>query len=229
MKSFALTMLATSVAANSIPIYGNYPGWVEGQDGKNISVEIFYDLLCSDSKAANPTVEKLLATEWLGATVFDQITVAYTPFPLPYHNHTWQVNQLVPFFDDLCAKSKGEVTEGDNCVLDKYKDFAFENQEWALGETDMNKNDFVKAWSQKVADEFGFPVDQIELCYDRANDPHDTEDKLRAMWKYGTGKGVSGAPVAFVNGVKLDSFPNTVDEWMEMLNSIVESQWGFTQ
>ena len=82
-------MLAAAVSANSIPIYGNYPGWVEGQDGKNISVEIFYDLLCSDSKTANPTVEKLLATEWLGATVIDQITVAYTPFPLPYHNHTW--------------------------------------------------------------------------------------------------------------------------------------------
>ena len=98
-----------------------------------------------------------------------------------------------------------------------------------LGETETNKADFIKQWSKLVADKFGFETSEIEQCYDRAKDPHDTEDKLRAMWKYGTGKGVSGAPVAFVNGVKLDSFPATVDGWMEMLNSIVESQWGFTQ
>ena len=76
-----------------------------------------------------------------------------------------------------------------------------------------------------VAKEFGFDVATIELCYDRKRDPHDTEDKLRQMWKYGTGKGVSGAPVAFVNGVKLDSFPATVDDWMNMLNSVHGEQY----
>jgi len=92
-----------------------------------------------------------------------------------------------------------------------------------LGETELSKQDFIKKWSKLVADKFGFDVATIELCYDRAKDPHDTEDKLRAMWKYGTGKGVSGAPVAFVNGVKVDSFPSTVDAWMDMLNSIYAS------
>ena len=94
-----------------------------------------------------------------------------------------------------------------------------------LGETEMSKQDFIKQWSKLVADKFGFDASTIELCYDRANDPHDTEDKLREMWKYGTGKGVSGAPVAFVNGVKLDSFPATVDDWMDMLNSVYSSQY----
>ena len=126
MKPFALSAIVATAAANSIPIYGNYPGWVEGNNGKGISLEIFYDLLCSDSKAANPVVEQMLATEWLGATVQDQITVAITPFPLPYHNHTWQVNQLVPYFDDLCQKTTGEVTEGPDCSINEYKDFAFD-------------------------------------------------------------------------------------------------------
>ena len=90
-----------------------------------------------------------------------------------------------------------------------------------LGETSTDQEDFINKWSDMVADEFGFETSDIELCYNRKNDPHDTEDKLRAMWKYGTSKGVSGAPVAFVNGVKLDSFPATVNDWMEMLNSVL--------
>ena len=50
-------MLASAVTANSIPIYGSYPGWVEGKNKTGIEIEIFYDLLCSDSKAADPVVE----------------------------------------------------------------------------------------------------------------------------------------------------------------------------
>ena len=75
--------------SNSIPIYGTYPGWVEGPAKVGIHIEVFYDLLCSDSKAANPVVEQMLATKWLDGTVAEQISIAYTPFPLPYHNHTW--------------------------------------------------------------------------------------------------------------------------------------------
>ena len=78
--------------ANSIPISGSYPGWVEGANALGIEVEVFYDLLCSDSKAANPTVEQMLETQWLDGKVIDQISIAYTPFPLPFHNHTWQGN-----------------------------------------------------------------------------------------------------------------------------------------
>ena len=114
MKTFVLGMLVAAASANSIPIYGTYPGWVEGQDKKGIEIEVFYDLLCSDSKAANPVVEEMLKTKWLDGTVFDQVSIAYTPFPLPYHNHTWQVNQLVPFFDDLCDHVAGKVG-GENC------------------------------------------------------------------------------------------------------------------
>ena len=35
----------------------------------------------------------------------------------------------------------------------------------------------------------------------------------------------SGTPTAFINGVKLDSNPSTVDGWMEILNSLYNSQW----
>ena len=42
------------------------------------------------------------------------------------------------------------------------------------------------------------------------------------MWKYACSKGVSGTPVAFVNGVKLDSTPFTVEGWMDVLNYVYD-------
>ena len=63
-------------------------------------------------------------------------------------------------------------------------------------------------------------------CYDRANDKHDTEDKLREMWKFATSRTVSGTPTTFLNGVKMDSTPFTVADWMTVLNTTLDSQWG---
>ena len=51
-----------------------------------------------------------------------------TPFPLPYHVHTYQVNQLVPYFMELCSTGRG-------CYSNEYKDYAFENLDTILGMT----------------------------------------------------------------------------------------------
>jgi hypothetical protein len=85
------------VSANSVPIYGQYPGWVQGEGRTGIVVEIFLDLLCSACQGNNPTWNEVLQTEWLDGTVSDQVHWAYTPFPLPYHVHSFQVTQIVPY------------------------------------------------------------------------------------------------------------------------------------
>ena len=91
MRGFAgaAIVASTAFAGNSQPLYGTYPGWLQGSDRKGIQVELFEDYLCSDCKALNPVFEELLATEWLGGTVEDMIGVGLTPFPLPYHVHTY--------------------------------------------------------------------------------------------------------------------------------------------
>ena len=48
------------------------------------------------------------------------VGVGVTPFPLPYHVHSYQVMQLVPYFMALCDTGAG-------CYSNEYKDFAFEN------------------------------------------------------------------------------------------------------
>ena len=74
MKSVFSSMLAASTAAafsNSVPIYSSYPGWKVGSGKAGINLELHYDLLCSDSKALDPVIQSLLATDWLGSTVED--------------------------------------------------------------------------------------------------------------------------------------------------------------
>ena len=86
-----------------------------------------------------------------------------------------------------------------------------------LALTDMSKDDFVPYWSQKVSDQFKLDYEGVLGIYDRDSDVHDTEMKTRTIWKYGAAKGVSGTPIAFINGVKLDSFPASKEDWIDTL------------
>lgn len=121
MKGYiASAALAALSSANSTPIMGSYPGWLEGTDKVGIQIELYEDYLCSDCLAFNPIFEEVLATSWLDGTVSDQVGVGMTPVPLGYHVHSYQVAQLVPYFMDLCDTGRG-------CYSKEYKDFAFKN------------------------------------------------------------------------------------------------------
>ena len=87
-----------------------------------------------------------------------------------------------------------------------------------------SQEDFIPWWSNEVATALSLNAKDIEAVYG-SSDTHDTAWKIRELWKYAAGKGVNGTPTSFVNGVRLDSVPTTVSDWMELLNSIQKSQW----
>jgi hypothetical protein len=93
MKTFGSALLFASAYAwsNSIPIYGSYPGWVEGLGMAHIEISFFLDLLCSDCAAENPVINQLMSTPWLNGTVSDYVTFKFTTVPLPYHIFAFQV------------------------------------------------------------------------------------------------------------------------------------------
>lgn len=141
-KIFAVTFLASAALSNNVPIYGNYPGWVTGEGRTGITVEIFVDLMCSACQHYNPIWNEVLQTPWLDGTVSDQVNWAYTPFPLPYHVHTFQVTQIVPYLQYLCA------TDPNQCgTLSAYKDYCYTQLDYVLSETDTSQDAFVKQWS----------------------------------------------------------------------------------
>ena len=121
LKWTSIALLTSGACnANSTPIYGSYPGYTNGNGKTGIVIELFFDYLCSACQSENPVIEKLMEHEWLGSTVEDQIYVRYTPFPLPYHTHAYQVNQLVPYFMDLC------IADSTKCFSNEYRDFSYD-------------------------------------------------------------------------------------------------------
>lgn len=208
-QALTIAALAGLATANSVPIFGSYPGWVAtGGNQLSIEIEIFMDFLCSDAKAAYPTVKQMLDSKLTDdLTVREAALLKVSSFPLDYHLHSWQVAQVLPYLLDDAAISQAPR-------MNQYLDIGFQYQDTVLGKDDMSKEEFIPYWSKIVSDELSLDYDTMLGIYDRENDKHNTEDKTRAIWKYGSAKGVSGTPTAFVNGVKLDSFPATVDEWI---------------
>ena len=84
--------------------------------------------------------------------------VAFTPFPLPYNVHSYQVAQLVPYFMDLCEAGRA-------CLSNDYKDFAFKSQPDILKMTDTSQDDFIAWWSKQVADEFSLDEAEVAACF----------------------------------------------------------------
>ena len=77
--------------SNSPPVFGYFPGWQVGGGESGITVNLVYDLLCSDSLTANDVWTQVLQEPFNGSTVEEQITLGYLSMPLPYHVHSWSV------------------------------------------------------------------------------------------------------------------------------------------
>ena len=120
MRLFAAAVIANLVSANSVPIFGTYPGWRQGGNARNIEVEIFFDYLCADTKASYPyTVEAFNSEAEAGLTWLDAVDLRLSAYPLDYHLHSWQVAQVLPYFLDLCA-------EGTACNMNEYLAFGLD-------------------------------------------------------------------------------------------------------
>ena len=176
------------------------------------------DYLCSACYSENPIIEEVMQTPWLDGVVADQVALAITPFPLPYHVHSYPVAELVPYFMDLCIESSGA-----QCYSKQYKDFSFQMQSTVLGMKDTSLNDFKTYWADQVATELGLDSTTILDAY--SSSKYNVDSNTRTMLKYAWSKGVFGTPTVFINGVMLDSAPFSVDGWIELLNEIYESQF----
>ena len=100
MKFAVLATLAgVASAGNPVPVMPTLPGWRLGSPDGEIDVRVFYDLLCPDSMDAHYIWKDLLnkASPINGKTYGDVVNMRVTPFVLPYHVHSFQITQVVPY------------------------------------------------------------------------------------------------------------------------------------
>lgn len=177
-----------------------------------------YDACCTDSMAQNEVMNQLLTTQWHGAPVFDQIKLSITYLSLPYHLHSYQVTELVPYFMDNC------VADPTNCLFNQYKDFAFANVNTNLSLTNLGRNEFITYWTTQVANEFGLDQATLQNVYFTGS-PYNVDSSSRMFFKFATSNGVSGTPTAFINGAMLDDVPQSVNAWLFQLEEVYVSQY----
>jgi hypothetical protein len=220
-----LSPISATIAAmagahnNSVPIYGTYPGYSQGANKLDISIEMFLGPLCGDSADQNDVLNSLMVTEWQGAKVRDQITLKITPFTLPYQVHSYPVTELFPYFMDLC------ISDSSKCMTALYKDYAYEHFSTILSMTDYSEDSFIVWWTGKVAAEFNLDQASLQAAYDGDRPDKGGDWPTRTFFKYGASHGVSATPTTFVNGVALDSVPSNIDAWIEVLDSVYDSQY----
>ena len=74
-----------------------------------------------------------------------------------------------------------------------------------------------------VSHKFDLNWEDLRDCYYEDTDKHDSESRVRTMWKYAAARTVTGTPIAIINGVILAEWPSSADDWMNLLNEIYDS------
>lgn len=222
MRSITAAVLLLGLASaqfeNNVPIPGRRPQFVVGEAKQGIDFQIVYDLMCSDSAALNPALQTFLQSTWnvTNTTVQDAVKISYTFLPLPYHHEVWISHKLVPYFLDTCQFGPGK------CQMLEYMTYCLENQDSILDSKNVSENALIKSWTLQVSAALNIPQADLLQVYGNS-DTHDSEWRTREMYKYNTASHSSGTPFGYVNGILLENFPASVDEWTQVLFSVYES------
>ena len=107
--------------------------------------------------------------------------------------------------------------------MNEYTELSWKNYDKILAAKDISENDFTKKWAKYISKAFDGKIkeEDIMALYNKEKDAHNTDNRVREMWKYGASIGVSGTPTTFINGVKIDAEPASVEEFDALFKSIM--------
>lgn len=226
-STLAMLLLAASFAVadfgNDPPVPARKPVWYVGHWTTGIELEVVYDLMCADSAAADPAYQEFLDMPFpdpkFPGKVRDNIQLSYTFLPLQYHHEVWIPHLIVPYLLDVCYATP------DKCIFYEYTAFCFTQQDWILNAKNTSQNDLIDQWTKAVADKFALKQDDLKALY-TDKDTHNSEMRTRYMYKYNAHHHISGTPFAIVNGITLQDFPQTAEDWMDMLKTVWQQSNG---
>ena len=99
-------------------------------------------------------------------------------------------------------------------------DFCFENQGNFTAHEIDDINTFTAWWANQVAVNFGLnESDLIKIYGDKADDVHETWQRVEDLYWYGNATGFDYVPALFINGVLQETFPETEEQWIEVISA----------
>ena len=164
----------------------------KGQDseGLKLSFSAFYDLMCPDSKAGYAILKPLLP-QFLSNPNF-LFTIHF--FPLVFHREAYTMSEAVHFIQKEFGPQKAF----------EFIDLIFEHQEFfGTPETyNRTRSQVEKQVYALVKDNLNLNISESQYLAGVRDSNND--EASRISWKYACSKGVTGTPIYFANGVKVD-------------------------
>mmetsp|Transcript_10532 Transcript_10532/g.16111 ORF Transcript_10532/g.16111 Transcript_10532/m.16111 type:complete len:227 (-) Transcript_10532:72-752(-) len=213
-SSLALIGLAT--ATNPVPVSNSFPGWHDPLTNfdAQVEVQLFVDLLCPGCQGEHELLTSIYDNAFLDKTVKDYINVMVTPTVLPYHLNSFQLAQVVPYLQDKCAEDSSFCD-----LFEPYARMCWDNMDYLTAATDKSTDEIVEEWSEKTADLLNVSSSEIKDLY-TDDDIHNSNTRVRQFFKYAMQSDISWTPSIKINSVKIYDNPGSVQEWMDMLDSL---------
>ena len=204
MKSVGLLALLACLvlgAYSQLPVPPVQRGYVlKGSRASAVTVEVFYDLLCPDSKSNWPVMRALLE---LKSFTDAELGIVMNVFPLPYHHHAAYVATGFRAFWDL-----GSAADRMKCISAVFEQQdEFKTKAAELGEAELGA---------KIGHFFtGECSCDVSKAFTNATVHELYRERVVMDWKYAAARTVSGTPYFTVNGVMDNAVGDFVsaDQW----------------
>jgi len=186
------------------PTPNNYPGHTLGSPGAPIFFEVFFDLLCSDSMNAWPTIKQVQAQYAKDLYFIMHI------MPLPYHRNAFFAAQAGELIDSMIS----------NASWWAWLELMFEHQPQFYVPATMN------ATGSEVVEmlaSYAVPLGITKQNFLNGMEYGGEADAdTRINWKFAAARGIYGTPEFYVNGVFVtDDGTWTVKEWSQFLEGLL--------
>ena len=79
-------------------------------------------------------------------------------------------------------------------------------------------------WAKRVAEKFALKESDVAKIW-TSDDEYRTDERTRDIWKGQVARGANQTPTVYINGVKLDKYPQTADNWMDLLKAVYDMQF----
>ena len=195
-------LLSLTAAVQVVPFPSAPDGFHIGPANTNITMDVYYDHLCSASAAAFPP----LYDYWQKHQSWLQLVIHI--FPLPYHTYAFPVAQAGKFIETNYTSQ-----------FMNFLSYMFKNQNTYLVDAmDWEWDRIMSQLANDTETATGVPADEVLIALSDEGVNWNT----RVSWKYATTRNVPGTPIYFVNDVWVPDASNYGDylDWWNFFRGL---------
>ncbi|KAJ1693049.1 hypothetical protein LUZ63_009747 [Rhynchospora breviuscula] len=176
----------------------------------SILIEAFFDPLCPDTRDSWPPLKKVVEQ------FSPRVSLIVHPFPLPFHNNAYLACRALHIANKLNSSSTYDLLE----LFFKYQEKYYNGPTASASRTEIQK-DMSKLGAFALGNSF---LADFENGFQDSS----TDAAARISYRYGSSRGVYGAPFFFVNGFLLPGAgsPLSYTQWINILQPLVQNNGG---